>query len=46
MGDPKAYGANLPGVQVITGLAQIYQQGSRTRRIGPPSPIHKHQAHG
>lgn len=29
MGDPKAYGANLPGVQVITGLAQIYQQGKQ-----------------
>ena len=29
MGDPKAYGANLPGVQVITGLAQIYQQGNQ-----------------
>ena len=27
MGDPKAYGMNLPGVGVITGLAQIYQQG-------------------
>ena len=29
MGDPKAFGANLPGVQVITGLAQIYQQGKQ-----------------
>jgi hypothetical protein len=29
MSDPKAYGANLPGVQVITGLAQIYQQGKQ-----------------
>ncbi len=25
----KPYGANLPGVQVITGLAQIYQQGKQ-----------------
>jgi hypothetical protein len=29
MGDPKAFGANLPGVQVITGLTQIYQQGKQ-----------------
>jgi hypothetical protein len=29
MGDPKAFGANLPGVQVITGLAAIYQQGKQ-----------------
>jgi hypothetical protein len=29
MGDPKAYGANLPGVQAITGLAQIYQAGKQ-----------------
>jgi hypothetical protein len=29
MGDPKAYGANLPGVGVITGMAQIYQQGKQ-----------------
>jgi hypothetical protein len=29
MGDPKAFGANLPGVQVVTGLAQIYQQGKQ-----------------
>jgi hypothetical protein len=29
MGDPKAYGMSLPGVGVITGLAQIYQQGKQ-----------------
>ena len=29
MGDPKAFGANLPGVGVITGMAQIYQQGKQ-----------------
>jgi hypothetical protein len=29
MGDPKAFGANLPGVRVITNLATIYQQGKQ-----------------
>jgi hypothetical protein len=29
MGDPKSFGANLPGVGVITGMAQIYQQGKQ-----------------
>src|SRR5438132_6697797 len=29
MGDPKAYGMSLPGVGVITGIAQIYQQGKQ-----------------